>query len=99
MTTEYSLHSDPKACWVTADQVTGGAVRGVVYQKSTAKVDRSPFGAHIRNCSRNSLKQAETINGSIVRSFVSWALQLDKPLFEGYKLLFKPFGEGMLNIV
>jgi hypothetical protein len=38
MTTEYALHSDPKACWVTADQVTGGAVRGVVYQKSTAKV-------------------------------------------------------------
>ena len=99
MTAEYSLHSNPKACWVTANQVTGGAVRRLVYQKATAKVDSSPFGANLRNCYHNSLKQAETIHGSIVRSFASWALQLDKPLVEGYKLLLKSFGEGMLNIV
>ena len=99
MTTEYSLHSDPKACWVTMDQVTGVAARGVVYQKSTAKVDSSPFGANLRNCYRNSLKQVETIHGSIVRAFISWVLQLDKPLGAGYKLLLKSFGEGMLNIV
>jgi len=98
MTTEYSLHSDPKTCWVTADQVTDDAVRGVVYQKATAKVDSSPCGANLRNCYRNSLKQADTIHGSIVPSFVSWALQLDKPLVAGYKLLLKSFGEGMLNI-
>jgi hypothetical protein len=45
------------------------------------------------------LKQAKAIHESIVRSFFSWALQLDKPLAAGYKLLLKSFGEGMLDIV
>ncbi len=74
-------------------------MREVVYQKVNAKVDSSPFGANLRNCYRKpSAKGARKINGSIVRSFVSWALQLDKPLVARYKLLLKSFGEGMLNI-
>jgi hypothetical protein len=99
MTTEYSLHSDPKACWVTADQVTGAAVREVVYQKATAKVDSSLFGANLRNSFRRLSQTGGSNRWTNVRSFVSWALQLDKPLVALYKLLLKSFGEGMLNIV
>jgi len=49
--------------------------------------------------SASRLNRRKKINGSIVPSFVSWALQLDKPLVARYKLLLKSFGEGMLNIV
>ncbi len=66
---EYALHSDPKACWVKADQVTGGAVREIVYQKVSPKVDSSPFGTNLRNCYRKP-SAIDAKNQWINRSFL-----------------------------
>jgi len=67
MTTESSLRSDPEACRVTADQVTGAAVGEQFIKSRPRKSTHFPLKPTSETVFANGLKQAETIHGSIVR--------------------------------